>query len=279
MITELTCVKRDGTLVAGGASTVPPLYPTAQKITWPRAEDGVLRLKVVRSNRMAADITGASIVFALRKNADDGAAVISRSATITGAVAGTAEVAIVAADTLELEEKISYVFDVQLVDASGSRWQIVPPSEFEIAPIVAWPGDPVTVPAGTSAMLPWLSFAETLELETDGSTDEQVLCEFAANFDDIAGSLPNLSARLSAIAYVTAGAAVLRVRVGGTPGASDGTVMLETDEIVATADALVTAADTATKPVGLALVKVTAEMDSAETLAVRGLTFAARGAL
>lgn len=275
MIIELQCVKRDGTATVG---TVQPLYPYVQPFTLPRAEDATLKLKFVRPNRQAADITGATITFALRKNSDDPLPLVSRQATSIVGPSGTAEVVLVPGDTIELDEKGHYVYDVQLIDVTGKRWQVVPESQIEIGPIISRPDDPVTVPAASSAVLPWLSFGHALELETDGTDEEQVLAEFAVNFDDITGSLPNLAARMSALVWVSGGVAILRVRHGGTPGEPDGTLLLEADAV--STETLLTVTDTATKPSGLRMVKVTAENDTdGESVLVRALTFAGRGAV
>lgn len=149
MIIDLEGCQRDGSTPAG---TIAPLLPVVQDLVWPRAEDGTIRLTVKTQDFAPADLTGAAIIFAVRKYSTDASPAVSREATITDAVNGEAEILIVQADTVSLKEEVGYRYDVQLIDLDGARWQLIPDSRFFIAPIVAQPGEDVTVPAAQAPL-------------------------------------------------------------------------------------------------------------------------------
>ena len=231
MILELTGVLRDATKPAG---TLEQQVPERAPLVWPRGEDGTLRLTVRKQDGTVANLGGGTIVFAVRKYPTDAAPVVSRQGTLVDAVAGRADIPLVQADTLNLKEEVRYRYDVQYIDGTGKRWQVIPESNFEIAPIIALPGEAVSVPASQVPLAQgpsWLAFSDVAQKVTDGTTAEQVKLEWAWNFDLATANLANLLADLTALALVSGGQGTVRVRVGGTAGQPDGTVLLATGPI------------------------------------------------
>ena len=135
---EITCVVKDATKPAG---TIAQKVPTRQDVQWPRGEDGKLKLTFVKQDGTAQTITGHTIKFGLRKLLTDASPLITKVATITNGPGGLAEVALVAADTVGLTEFARYFYDVQYTDGAPARWQVVPTSRFQVAPIVNRSGD------------------------------------------------------------------------------------------------------------------------------------------
>lgn len=138
---ELTGVVRDG---AGAV-------PVAQRIAWPRGEDGNIDVTIQHADGTAFDLTGCLVTFALRPKGTIGAAaglpLVARQATPVGAAAdGKARFVLVAGDTVELAERKIYRADFQLKDGSNKRWQIIPESDFFLGPIVSFPDDPSSAP-------------------------------------------------------------------------------------------------------------------------------------
>lgn len=143
MILALTGVLRDMSEPAG---TVEQAHPYVQDITWPRAEDGTIRLTLIGQNRSAVNITGCSFFLAVRKlpmAADDAPTppAIYRQGVIAEAVNGRVDFTIASGDTLAFVEEHGYRYDVHYVTAAAKRSQVVPDSEWMCAPINALPTD------------------------------------------------------------------------------------------------------------------------------------------
>lgn len=281
MILELTGVRRDATVPAG---TIPQKVPVRQDIVWPRGEDGTLQIACFDQDGTAVDLTGGALVFGMREFPYDLAALISRQATVAAPLSGLATVDIVRADTISLNDETVYFWDLQFTDASGKRWQFIPESAFQIASIYAQPGDAVTIPASSTPLAlgpSWLDhdIRGGAEWETDGGTTEQVVDEWVWNFDDATASLANVYARQSALAWVSGGTGTIRVRVGGTAGAADGTVLLTSDPVTGTSAAAISKTATVAKPVGTQIVKATLQNNTnGQRTRIRGATVTARGA-
>jgi hypothetical protein len=264
MILDLIVCVREGSKPAG---TINQLLPTPYPIIWPRGEDGTLRLTTQKQDRAVYDLTGAALTFAVRRHSNDVSPHVSRQASIIDAVAGRADVVLVQADTLGLDDQYEYSFDVQLTDAAGRRWQVVPRSTFKIDPVIAQPAESVTVPPASSPLAlgpSWLEVSEGPQMQTDLTTAEQLVLEGVWNFDE--GSSPALAryfARLSAIARVSGGTGTVRVRYGGTVGQPDGTLLLTADPVSGTVDAVISKSATVGRPTGTQLVKVTLQNDTA----------------
>jgi hypothetical protein len=263
--------------------------PEAQPIEWPRGEDGALLLTVVDATGEAADLTGCTLIFALRDTAETEAEEaedpqISRQADITDAAGGAAEILISAGDTVDLDEAHLYRFDVQLIDADGKRTQVVPESQWLVQPIVAEPDDDVTLPEDAEPLglgPSWLNYGEgVFATETDGTTDEQLAREFLWDFDSISASCENVFVALTTIARVTGGTGTVRVRHSGTLGEADGTLLVASDAITSTSDIAVFRTATVAKPTGVKLVKVTIQNSTnTEKTTIRGSAIAAHGAV
>lgn len=144
MIFELLCVVADETEPAG---TIPPSQPTRQTIVQPRGEASTYRLRFIHADGQAYDLsTALGIRMAVRRQLADASAMFTREATIDGGSGGTAGVVLAEDDTIGLIDKKDYLYDIQLTDADGDRWQAVPVSSFHIAPIVGQPSEPILPP-------------------------------------------------------------------------------------------------------------------------------------
>lgn len=284
MILELDGVQRDASDPPIGT---PRILPEAQPLIWPRGEDGILRLAVLTEDTAPCDLSAIqNVVFAVRRYSAEANAVvalISRQATVTDAVAGLCEFDITQADTIGMLDKVSYFYDIQLTDADGRRWQLIPESEFKIDPIYARPGAPVTLPTGAPPLAlgpTWLSYESGPdEIESSPSATEELAEEWEWNFDNITSSLANLYIELNCIARVSGGAGgTIRLRVGGTIGQPDGTVLVASDPVTGTSDAALFKVATVAKPVGRQRVVLTVQGAAGESLFMHGATIVARGA-
>lgn len=278
MLLELTGVLRDGSEPAG---TAQPLVPFVQDVSWPRAEDGTVEITVKKEDGTAANLSGCAIILGVRRHSNDAAALISRQADIPAPASGLANVAIVKADTIDLHDETKYHFSVELTDASGKRWQLIPWSGFTIEPIASYPTDPITVPAAATPLglgPSWGQWKQELPAESDGSASELLIDEFAWNFDTIAGGLPNLFLELNFLGMVSAGTGIVRVRCGGTADQPDGTVLIQSDAVDDLASTIQFKTATVAAPSGRQRVKVTIQGASGNKLFVSGGTLFARGA-
>jgi hypothetical protein len=259
VILDIPAYVRDGTMPDDVG--IDPGIPTVFPITWPKWGDGRLRLTVKSGDLFAYDLTGCAIIMGVRRNPSDAEPAISREATILDAAAGRADVELVLADTAELVEEHDYQYDIQLIDADGLRWLIVPPSLFRLRATFAQPDDAVTVPEEQEplALGPgWLQMdAAGVELLTDGTTTEQLVRQVVFNFDDVTASLDNIFARLTAMARVSGGSGTVRVRYGGTSGLADGTLIFSSAGITGLTDTLVAVSATTAKPIGAQPLKIT----------------------
>ncbi len=279
MILDVPAYVRDGTVPAGN---IPPGLPKVYPLKWPRYGDGTLRLTVKRGDLTLYNLTGSSIVLGMRSFSTDSTPLISRQATIIDAPTGRADIPLVPGDTATLVDGHKYFYDIQLTDAAGKRWQVVPQSDFEVTAVFARPADPVTVPEEQEPLAlgpSWLDYEWADELQTDTTTTEQLKRQLVWNFDDVTSTLPNLFARLTGMARVSGGTGTVRVRYGGTAGAADGTVLLTSAGFTGLTDGLVTMNATAAKPVGAQLLKITLQNNTAgQRTFLNSLAFAARGA-
>jgi len=220
-----------GLLRDGSPSTVtPPLVPLVQDIGWPEAEDGEIRVVVTREDGTPLSLVGGTLLLTVRRRTTDLVPLFARQATILDADAGMASFPIAAADTLG-KPIATYAYDVFYVDPGGGRHQVVPVSEWVLEPVAVRPSEAVTVPDAQEPLAlgpSWLEMIHTAQVQTDGSTAEQLPAGYEGtwDFDDGTGDLGNLFLRLTAIARVTSAATgTMRVRVGGTPGQPDGDLL------------------------------------------------------
>jgi hypothetical protein len=275
----ITGVLEDASSPAAGVTRA---VPFVQDLEMARGEDATILLTVIKQDRTPANLSGGSLLFTIRRLSSDVAPKVSRAGVITDAAAGTGTFTLVQADTILLPEEVTFRFDVWYTDALGARWQVVPDSEWFVMPIVSLPDDEVTVPAAVTPLAlgpSWLSLSSDDMRQTDGSTDELVAFEIAGPFDLVTAALANLFAHLSAIAWVSGGEGTIRVRVGGTADEADGIVILTSDPIVGTTEAISSEEATVVKPAGTQLVKVTIQNDTdGEITMLRGMTLMARGA-
>lgn len=281
MILSLAGIFVDGSTPSSGLD---PLQPSQQDIDWPEAEAGDVQILVSRQDDTPLDLTGGTLLLSVRRRPGDQAALFVRQAQVLDPDEGLASFAVVAADTLG-KPLATYRYDVAYVDPDGGRHQVVPVSDFRLREIAGRPDDTVTVPVVEEPLAlgpSWLGLGHTPEVQTDGTTAEQLPAGYETvwNFDDGAGSLESMFLRLAAIARVSAGTGTARVRVGGMAGLPDGALVLTMGPIAGgLADALVSAAATVPRPVGTDLVKVTLQCDSVgERVTMRGLWLRARGA-
>jgi len=262
----------------------PPPELEEQDIAWPEAEDGEIRILVARENGEPLSLVGGTLLLTVRRRTSDLTPLFARQADIVDADTGSASFPIGSADTLS-KPIATYRYDVVYVDPGGGRHQVVPLSAFVLEPIAVRPAETVT-PAPEQEPLAlgpsWLGLGYTPEVQTDGTTAEQLPAGYETvwNFDDGAGTLENLFLRLAAIARVSAGTGTARVRVGGTTGQPDGDLLLTMGPVAGgLSDALVSAAATVLRPTGTELVKVTLQCSQVgERMFVRGLWLRGRGA-
>lgn len=274
-------------LLRDGSAPAPAelAQPVPERIDWVQAEDGQILIHVTRADGTDADLTGCALVLTVRPlDTAGGDPLLGRQAVLTAPETGDAVFTLSAADTQEWTPR-KYRYDVTLIDQDDKRSQVVPEGPFVLDPAVSEPDDELTEPTPSVPLATgpaWLSFAQQVDFETDGSTDEQIIDggEFAWDFDLI-GPLAqaNLFGRLAAIASVSGGNGTLRVRAGGTLGVADGAVLIALSGITGTSETLLSTPLTVARPSGVQLVKVTAQnSDGGQTTTVRGLTYAARSA-
>jgi len=128
-----------GVVADGSGSWV----PVPQRIRCVRGEDMEIVLTLTKSDGSVFNPTGSTLSLAVRpKNtigAADGTPLIARSATIVDAAAGKVKFTISSADTLDWRERKTYRYDVNLRDTALLRYQVVPESEWWLAPVVSTP--------------------------------------------------------------------------------------------------------------------------------------------
>jgi hypothetical protein len=138
MIVTLSGVMVDGTVPLSGTD---PSVPMVQNISWPEAEDGVIKVIVVNSAGAPVDIsTGDEILLTVRRRISDAAPLVEIEGDLDAEDAedGVATFTLEPTDTQDAP-LATYVYDVQFVDQEGLRWQVVPASAFRITAIVGRP--------------------------------------------------------------------------------------------------------------------------------------------
>lgn len=84
------------------------------------------------------DITGATLYFTARDKADDSAPLFQKTSASLAEIelsdpkGGVAKIYLEPADTQDLSAQGSYVFDVWVELASGSRYVVIPPASIQI---------------------------------------------------------------------------------------------------------------------------------------------------
>lgn len=137
MIAYLLCVLADASVPSGSAE---PAAPTPQLIAQPRGEASTYRLLVIRASGAPANLLGiVDIRLTVRALLQDLEPTLVKTAAIDVPADGTASVEVEEADTINLIEKKDYVYDVQLRDGDGNRWQVIPASTFRVMPIAGEP--------------------------------------------------------------------------------------------------------------------------------------------
>lgn len=122
----------------------------AQRIVWPRAEDGEIVLDLVKADGSVFDPTNHAITLTVRPSKSsignaNGTALMSRQSTTVDASLGRVKFTVVAQDTITWQERRTFRFDVIVADVSGNRVQALPESDWRLDPIVGIPGDVATV--------------------------------------------------------------------------------------------------------------------------------------
>jgi hypothetical protein len=112
-----------------------------QHIEWPRTDTGYFEVAITRQNFQAADLTGGSVVMALKKRLSR-ALLWEKDAEITDASGGTARFTVSEGDVDALADRQIYIYDIHYVDASAQRWQVIPVSRFVVAPVVVQEDEP-----------------------------------------------------------------------------------------------------------------------------------------
>lgn len=135
-IVALTGVKRDGSSSADGIAG----QPVPQRVTWARGEDGTIAITVYKQDGTPANLTGCALALTIGPaNVVQGVpALLTKAAVLdVDPTTGKATFAFAAADTSDITQGRLYRYDVWLTDASTKRWQVVPTSEWYLAPAVA----------------------------------------------------------------------------------------------------------------------------------------------
>lgn len=103
-----------------------------------RGTSKTLKLTVLDDKQATVDITGARILFSVKRRLEDTVPLIQKdSAASVAEIAliqpqvGVAEIYINPADT-QNQDLGDYFFDVWAILASGKRYAVVPPSTFEV---------------------------------------------------------------------------------------------------------------------------------------------------
>lgn len=138
MVVSVAAVVADGSKPAG---TIEPKKTAIQPLTVPRGADIAIKLSVLKADHTVYDLTGQTVKLGIRQYKDDANPIAVKTAALTDAPNGLAEVTIPSADTAPLAENFDFLYDVLLVDAASRRWQIVPASPFRIGVIVVRPGE------------------------------------------------------------------------------------------------------------------------------------------
>ena len=143
-----------GVLRPAAPASSPGLLPEEQPLTWPRWDDGELRLSVVDQDASAVDVTGWQFAWTvrMRNDAGVGAPLLSRSGAITSAASGLVAFGIDASDWEAFAERKEYRHDVVGIDAGGARHQLVPQSALVVLPAVSQPSDVPTIPVGPTPL-------------------------------------------------------------------------------------------------------------------------------
>lgn len=143
-----------GVLRPAAPVSSPGLFPEEQPLTWPRWDDGTIRLSVVNQDGSPVNVTGWQFVFTARERNDAGlaAALLSRSGAITSASGGLVSFGINALDWSAFAELRVYRHDVVGIDPDGARHQLVPQSTLTVLPAVGQIADVPTIPASPSPL-------------------------------------------------------------------------------------------------------------------------------
>jgi hypothetical protein len=97
-----------------------------------------LELTVTDLDDDPIDITGARVLFTVKEDFEDEFPLIQKTtdvvaeAVITKPQAGIAEFFLTPSDTQNLETEFDYIYDVWVVQASGDRFAVIPPSVFKL---------------------------------------------------------------------------------------------------------------------------------------------------
>lgn len=99
---------------------------SSQNKTMFRGDDITFEITVKDVNSVAVDITGGTMVFSAKENANETTALITKTSataseiTFTDATNGVAQIYLVPADTRDLKAQ-DYLYDVQFTQASGTK--------------------------------------------------------------------------------------------------------------------------------------------------------------
>jgi hypothetical protein len=155
-ILSIVGVLRDGSIAADADEN----EPIAQRIDWPRAEDGKIKITVYRQDGSRANVTDTVITLTIRTqdpvtSLPAAAPIVSRAAVITSGPNGEAEFSIAASDVLSMQllERRIYRYDVWIQDATSARQQIVPESQWVVDAICGYPTDVPTAPPPVTIQL------------------------------------------------------------------------------------------------------------------------------
>lgn len=239
-------------------------------MTWARGEDGAIVVRVVDPAGTAVNLTGKSLSLGLRVHGSS-TPILIRTGVLTAPTSGEATFYLTAADTSDLTQSEPYRYDVWLRDESGGS-QIVPSSFFIVLEVQTLPGDvpisPVTnghVDSGGGASSGFAIDLDNYWITSTSQPSEETDAGMARrpNFDnELSGSVENLIAEITAYAAVTGGTGTVRVRVGGTRGVADGTLIASTTVADTSPAAIAVESSSFVRPSGRQLVKVTLENDT-----------------
>ena len=117
---------------SGGSALLP-----ANSLSIFKGTSRTLELHVIDSTGKCVNITGATIVFTLKKCAGDQFPIIQKTSAsilqveITDPKGGVARIYLNPADTMNLDPG-DYVYDVWIILASGKRYVLIPESTFTV---------------------------------------------------------------------------------------------------------------------------------------------------
>lgn len=108
----------------------------------PRGTSKTLELTVTDLDCKIIDITGGKVVFSVKEDLGDQNPLIQKTtdvpseALITKPREGLAEIFLIPDDTHNLDPRADYIYDVWVIQASGDRFVVIPPSTFKITDTV-----------------------------------------------------------------------------------------------------------------------------------------------